>query len=89
MNKSGLTFGELRKYYDKLGRVSVCIKETLNYENFSRIAEVPDRYNDMYVYGFGIIDSEFTDVLTEEPVFAHCVEFMLSDTPRDFGQGGE
>ena len=83
MSKLNLTFRELRNYYDKLGKLSICIKETMSYKNFMRIADVPDCYDKMYVYGFGMIDSEFTNQFTGELEIERCVEFLLTDTPKD------
>ena len=54
-----MKFGEFRKYISKIDRVSIFNKKTLNYENYMFISEVPDSYDDMYVYGIGRVDSEF------------------------------
>ena len=35
--------------------------ETLQYENYRLIREVPESYNDYYVYGVGMIESEFSE----------------------------
>jgi len=54
-----MKFGEFRKYISKIDRVSICNKDTLSYKNFMFISEVPDSFDDMYLYGIGRIDSEF------------------------------
>lgn len=83
MKREALKFGELREYFDVVSRVSICMKETLNYRNYNFMSEVPHDYDDMYVYGFGMIDSEFTDIVSGEEEYMPCVEFMLSDKPRE------
>lgn len=93
-----MRFGEFRKYVSKIDRISICMHETLDYENYQFIEMVPDRYNEYYLYGVGIIESEFP--LSEVPemlahmgknlsaeaqaeiVYAECMEIMLSDKPR-------
>lgn len=93
----GLKFKELKKYISKLDRLSICRKETMQYENYRYLRMVPDKYDEFYVYGIGMIDSEFP-VEGEPNVFevegnengngngefmGRCIEIMLSETPRD------
>lgn len=59
MEYNGIRFEVLRKYLSSIDRLSICIKETMEYENFIYCREVPDSYNDLYVYGIGMIESEF------------------------------
>ena len=49
---------DLRNFVSRIDRISICHKETLNYENHSCMHKVPDKYDDYYVYGIGIIESE-------------------------------
>ena len=35
------------------------MRETLRYENYRFLRDVPDKYDEFYVYGIGMIDSEF------------------------------
>ena len=72
-----IKFGSIRKFCSVIDRVSICRKETLCYENFDSIRQVPDTYNEKYLYGFGVIESEFGDTLQK------CMEIMVSDTPRE------
>lgn len=44
-------------------RVSICNYETLCYENFESIGRVPCTYNEKYLYGLGVIESEFENNL--------------------------
>ncbi|MBR5486274.1 MAG: hypothetical protein IKV41_07175 [Oscillospiraceae bacterium] len=72
-----MKFKDIRGYLSRIDRVSICCKEDLSYENFMRIGDVPDKYNEKYLYGFGVIESEFE--IAGKTVFLPCVEFMLSD----------
>lgn len=91
----GLKFKELKKYVSTIDRLSICIKETMQYENYRYMRMVPDKYDDLYVYGIGMIDSEFP--IEGEPdisavkgneigngqYLGKCMEIMLSEQPRD------
>lgn len=88
-----LKFGELRKYLSIIDRFSICDKETLNYENFIWLGNVPERYDEMYVYGIGMIDSEFYRVEKniydvkgnrEDLALLPCIEVMLSKFPKSY-----
>ena len=57
--KKTMKFGELRKYISRIDRLSICNKKTLSYENYMFISDVPDSYDDMFLYGIGRKDSEF------------------------------
>ena len=37
MEKLERKFGEIRKYLDIVSHISICMKETLQYENFSAL----------------------------------------------------
>lgn len=56
-----LKFGNLRRYISVIDRISICMHETLQYENYRLIREVPELYDDYYVYGVGMIESEFSE----------------------------
>ena len=45
------------------------------------IADVPHDYDRYYLYGFGMIESESED--EGKMMFDHCLEFMLSEEPRE------
>lgn len=91
MRRENIRFGEIRKYFSLVDPVSICMEETLRYENFKYIHQVPDTYDELYLYGFGIIHSEFPGEHGLRPL--ECVEFMLSKTPRrdvqEKGRDGE
>lgn len=56
-----ITFGDFRKYCCVFDRVSICIQETEQYDNYRVIAHVPSTYDQYYLYGFGLFESEFVD----------------------------
>ena len=72
-----IKFGTIRKYCSVIDRVSICRRETLKYENYESIRLVPETYDDKYLFGFGVIESEF------DSTFKQCMEIMISDTPRE------
>ena len=84
-----VTFGVIRRYCSRINRVSICRKETLEYQNFRFIDQVPHSFDPLYLYGVGAIESEFfgegglTDPSAGELNFLPCMEFMLSETPRE------
>lgn len=81
-----IKFGDLRKKLSTIDRISICYKETLQYENFMTIKDVPDTYNDLTVYGIGMIESEFykindfeysTDDKSGNLVLLPCIEIVV------------
>ncbi len=86
-----ITFGELRSYLSVIDRLSICILETMCYENFILLQDVPESYDRYYVYGIGMIDSEFYKIgkgeyaasgERKDLVFAKCMEVMLATEPK-------
>lgn len=54
------TFGEIRPLLSRVDRYSVCMRETLEYENYLFMSDIPEKYDQFYVYGIGMIeDTEF------------------------------
>ena len=79
-----ITFGDIRDYCSRIDKISICMKETLAYQNYSRIDEVPHDYDHLYLYGFGVIDSEFEAKNADgRTLLERCLEFMLSEKPRE------
>ena len=77
--------------------MSICDKDTLSYVNYQFISDVPESYDDLYLYGIGRIESEFpankaidaavkqgVDPASNEVIYAQCIEIMLSKEPRNF-----
>ena len=86
-----ITFRTLRKYISQIDRLSICMLETNDYSNYVFLKEVPDIYDDLYVYGIGIIESEFYQVQEQvfvasgdrgNRVFLPCIEIILSKEPE-------
>lgn len=87
-----ITFGELRCYLSRLDRLSMCILETMSYENFICPKDVPYTYDTFYVYGIGLTESEFYQINKYEYatsgnrekklVLLHCIEIILSKEPK-------
>lgn len=84
-----ITFGVIREYCSRINRISICMKETLEYQNYRFIDQVPHSFDSLYLYGIGPIESEFYgDAGLAEPSAGSlnvlpCMEFMLSETPRE------
>ena len=88
-----MKFKELKPYISRIDRLSICIlDENLGYENYKWLQDVPDKYDEMYVVGFGRIESEFEEVavLSYEKercsigrglYLVQCIEIMLSKIP--------
>ena len=79
VDEFSLTFGIIRKYCSKIDRISVCMEDTMCYENFEKIEDVPHCYDDLFLIGFGIIDSEISQSPT---ILKQHMEIMLSKVPR-------
>lgn len=86
-----ITFKELRGYLSIIDRLSICMLETLEYENFICIGDVPDTYDKYYIYGIGMIQSEFYEMNgsiyaacgeLQDLVYLDCLEIMLSKEPK-------
>lgn len=89
--KTDITFGELRNYLSVLDRLSICMLETSDYNNYIRLEDVPHIYDDYYVYGVGMIESEFYKINKceyaasgdrKDLVLINCIEVMLSEEPK-------
>ena len=90
-----IQFKEFKKYVSIIDRVSICMKETLQYDNYRYMRDVPEKYDDYYLYGVGMIESEFNiDESTLESEWkgkdigngyylAKCIEIVLCEVPRD------
>lgn len=86
-----IKFKELKPFISRLEPLSICMYETNGYENFIRLQDVPDTYDDYYIYGIGMIKSEFYQVSKYEYsadrnqgklAILPCIEIVLSKVPR-------
>ena len=72
-----LKFKKLKKYISVIDRVSICMRETLRYENYRFLRDVPEKYDELYVYGIGMIDSEFKIENPEEYIIEQAIQRIL------------
>lgn len=76
-----LKFKDIRSYIAKCASpVSVAIKETGAYENFIEIGLVPEKYDDMYLYGIGAYE-DFFDFCGEMKNMS-AIEIVVSQNSR-------
>ncbi len=80
MEYPAITFGKIRELCSRVDRISVCNAETLRYENFTSIRDVPHTYDTWYVWGIGGIESEFREGKHKE--LLPCLEFLVLEKPR-------
>ena len=74
-----MKFKELRTILSRTDRMSVCDKDTLSYENFDTISNVPASYDEMLVCGIGLINSEFhKDNKSKDITLLPCIEIVVS-----------
>ena len=90
-----ITFKEMKQYISRIVRVSICF-ENGSYDNYTLISDIPEgKYEDLYVYGIGMIDVEFPLDVYSKPDskqqmsekcadwFLGCgLEIVLYDKPR-------
>lgn len=70
------------------------MRESLQYENFYYMEQVPEKYDEFYVHGIGMIDSEF-DIKDASPLevkenevgknmfMSKCIEIMVSEKLKE------
>ena len=87
-----IKFKDFKLFVARLERISICLKETMQYENFICLKDVPGSYDEYYVYGIGSIESEFYQISKYEYSANHgdgelvllpCIEIVLSEKPRE------
>lgn len=62
-----ITFKELKSYISRTVRISICFKDG-HYDNYTMISDIPDgRYDDLYVFGVGMVDVEFQKDVYKRP----------------------
>jgi len=87
-NIKELTFGDLRNYLQCGENFSIVRKENWTEENYVWRKDIPEKYNNMYVYGIGIEDdlsgikrivhSGFVDSMLGKKM-----RIVVSESPRD------
>ena len=71
-----LKFKDIRPYISKIDPLSICMKETLQYENYSCIDCVDESYDEKEVFGIGLIESEVLENGLGK-MLKPCIEIVL------------
>lgn len=92
-----IRFKELKNYIARDVKLSICFRNG-RYENYLLISDIPEgRYDELYVYGIGMVDVEFPMDVYKRPFidfpeklscnhgyYIGCgLEIVLQDEPRD------
>lgn len=93
-NDMAIKFCEIKKYLSRVVRLSICFEDG-HYDNYTMVSDIPEgKYDDLFVYGIGMIDVEFPlDVYAEPKEFPQklsdgfywgCgLEIAVRKEPRD------
>ncbi len=91
-----IRFNEIRQYLARNAKLSICFEDG-HYHDYLMISDIPnEKYNDLDVYGIGMVDVEFSMDLythaneleekgwpTKDDTLAPAVEIVLHERPRD------
>ena len=92
-----IKFKEIRRFLARNVRLSICFLDG-HYHNYLLVSDIPaSEYDELYVYGVGMIDVEFSKDIYSEPeepngevsismsnlTMQPAIEIVLSDKPRD------
>ena len=97
-----IQFKEIRQYLARNSRLSICFEDGY-YHNYLMISDIPaEKYKDLYVYGVGMIDVEFSmDIYvspkdldgvitsTNDDTLEPAIEIVLHEAPRDIERKAE
>lgn len=97
-----IQFNELRQYLARNVRLSICFEDGY-YHNYLMISDVPaEKYKNLYVYGVGMIDVEFSmDVYaapkdldgvitsTKDDTIEPAIEIVLHENSREIERKAE
>ena len=97
-----IQFKEIRKYLARNVRLSICFEDG-HYHDYLMISDIPvENYKDLYVYGVGMIDVEFSmDIYvspkdldgvitsTNDDTLEPAIEIVLHEAPRDIERKAE
>lgn len=62
-----IQFKEIRQYLARNVRLSICFEDGY-YHDYLMISDIPaEKYKDLYVYGIGMIDVEFSKDIYTSP----------------------
>lgn len=92
-----IKFKEIRRFLARNIRLSICFEDG-HYHNYLLVSDIQySEYDELYVYGVGMIDVEFSKDIYSEPeepngevsismsniTMQPAIEIVLSDKPRD------
>lgn len=97
-----IQFKEIRKYLARNARLSICFEDGY-YHDYLMISDIPaEKYKDLYVYGVGMIDVEFSKDIyvspkdldgvitsTKDDTIEPAMEIVLHEAPRDIERKAE
>lgn len=90
-----IRFGEIKRYLARNVRLSICFEDG-HYHDYLMVSDIPDnKYDNLYVYGVGMIDVEFSMdtytkpeelngviTATEDDTLKPAIEVVLYEKPR-------
>ena len=97
-----IQFKEIRQYLARNTRLSICFEDGY-YQDYLMISDIPtEKYKDLYVYGIGMVDVEFskdiytfprnaddTTISIKDVTLEPAIEIVLCETPRDIERKAE
>lgn len=97
-----IQFKEIRQYLARNARLSICFEDGY-YHDYLMISDIPaEKYKDLYVYGIGMVDVEFskdiytfprnaddTTISIKDVTLEPAIEIVLRETPRDIERKAE
>lgn len=97
-----IQFKEIRKYLARNVRLSICFEDGY-YHDYLMISDIPaEKYKDLYVYGVGMIDVEFSmdiyaspkelggvTISTKDDTIEPAIEIVLHEAPRNIERKAE
>ncbi len=97
-----IQFKEIRQYLARNVRLSICFEDGY-YHDYLMISDIPaEKYKDLYVYGVGMIDVEFSKDIyvspkdldgvitsTKDDTIEPAMEIVLHEAPRDIERKAE
>ena len=97
-----IKFKEIRQYLARNARLSICFEDGY-YHDYLMVSDIPvEKYKDLYVYGIGMADVEFSmDIYvspkdldgvitsTKDDNLEPAIEIVLHEAPRDIERKAE
>lgn len=97
-----IQFKEIRKYLARNTRLSICFEDG-HYHDYLMVSDIPaEKYKNLYVYGVGTVDVEFSKDIyaspkeldgvimsTKDDTIEPAIEIVLHETPRNIERKAE